>query len=132
MRRDVATGLVFDPATVHRCVFLLDATAPKFSATHPFYAAQMRLGLAVNVLQHGTWGNLYLRQRKVADLAQPGRTLHVNGYVGILGRTSQCEIQGKAPTGWIFGLLRISLTTHTCIILPDCLSCRTSTSSSWA
>ncbi|XP_034245130.1 fatty acid synthase-like [Thrips palmi] len=68
-----------------RCVFLLDATAPKFSATHPFYAAQMRLGLAVNVLQHGAWGNLYLRPQRVADLAQPNKTLHVNRLANVPG-----------------------------------------------
>lgn len=60
-----------------RSVFLLDATAPTFSPTHPFYASQMRLGLAASVFLSGSWGNLYRLPRAMLDLRPggPERTL---------------------------------------------------------
>ncbi|KAK3915077.1 Fatty acid synthase [Frankliniella fusca] len=61
-----------------RFVFLLDPTAPRFSPTHPFYAAQVRLGLAVNVLLNGAWGNLYLQPRAAAGPRPGGKELVLN------------------------------------------------------
>ncbi|KAE8741181.1 hypothetical protein FOCC_FOCC013260, partial [Frankliniella occidentalis] len=61
-----------------RSVFLLDATAPKFSPTHPFFTGQMKLGLAVNVLLNGAWGNLYLKPKPIVQHEAGRRELRVN------------------------------------------------------
>jgi fatty acid synthase len=39
-----------------RCVFIDDPHAPSFDIDHPFYAEQLSLGLAINVLRNGQWG----------------------------------------------------------------------------
>lgn len=39
-----------------RCVFIDDATAPKFRLSDPFYKNQLKLDLAINVYRNGKWG----------------------------------------------------------------------------
>lgn len=39
-----------------KCVFIDDPSAPQFDITSPFYKAQLRLGLNMNVYKNGNWG----------------------------------------------------------------------------
>lgn len=62
--RDKATGLLglfktlrVEPSpTTYVCVVVDDENAPAFDLNHPFYRAQLDLGLPVNVFKNGQWG----------------------------------------------------------------------------
>ncbi|XP_034236951.1 fatty acid synthase-like [Thrips palmi] len=68
---DVLSTLAAAPGG-HRahCVFLQDAGAPPFALDTPMYAAQLRLGLRVNILQGGRWG--WLPRVHLANLSGGG------------------------------------------------------------
>ncbi|XP_034250583.1 fatty acid synthase-like [Thrips palmi] len=50
-----------------QCVFVQDAAAPPFALDAPLYAAQLRLGLRINMLQGGRWG--WVHRQHLANLS---------------------------------------------------------------
>ncbi|KAH8379368.1 hypothetical protein KR009_004445 [Drosophila setifemur] len=63
-----------------RCFFIDDKNAPEFDLTHPFYAAQLSLGLAFNIYRNGSWGSF--RHLLLPKCDQPlARLDHIYGNV---------------------------------------------------
>jgi fatty acid synthase, animal type len=81
-----------------RSVFIQDPTAPKFSLTAPFYAAQLKKDLLSNVLKsNGVWGSMrHLELENQHD--KP--SLHVeHAYINALTRGDLSSLK------WIEGPL---------------------------
>jgi fatty acid synthase len=53
------SNCIRNESSLHKlqCVFIDDPDAPSFDLDHPFYAKQLKLGLAINVLRNGEWGS---------------------------------------------------------------------------
>lgn len=69
VRREYSAGSTL------RCVFIDDADAPEFVKSHSLYEAQLKLGLAINVLKNGKWGS-YRHLKFLQVLEEKTRTSH--------------------------------------------------------
>jgi fatty acid synthase, animal type len=77
-----------------RCVFINDVTAPKFDVDHSFYQAQLRLGLAVNVLKNGNWGTYRHLKINETNVEKPR-----SGHYFV-----NCLVKGDLSTlSWLYG-----------------------------
>lgn len=66
----------------YTCVIIDDENAPIFSVTTPFYSAQLKLGLPLNILQNGKWGtyrHLTLKARQSESIAYSSLCIKGNG-----------------------------------------------------
>lgn len=77
-----------------KCVFIDDETALKFDVEHPFYQAQLKLGLATNVLINGKWGSYRHLKINEVKVVKP-RSAHY---------FANCLVKGDLSTlTWLYG-----------------------------